>query len=116
MPVESSRLSIHALVGRRIREERKSRRLTQAQLASAAGIDTSHLSRIENDRTQIGLNALQRIADALGLPIAALFKGIAPRKTAERGLDRAVSSILRDAAPRKRGLILRVLKTLAKKD
>jgi transcriptional regulator with XRE-family HTH domain len=107
---------IHALVGRRIREERKARRLTQAQLASAAGIDTSHLSRIENDRTQIGLNALQRIADALGVPVAELFRGIPVRKPADPKLDRAVSALLRDAPPRKRGMILRVLKTLVKDD
>lgn len=114
--MESPRLSIHALVGRRIREERKARRLTQGQLASAAAIDTSHLSRIENNRTQIGLNALQRIADALSLPIAELFKGIPSRKPVEHGLDRAVSAVLRDAPPRKRGMILRVLKSLVKGD
>lgn len=112
--MESSRPSIHALVGRRIREERKARRLTQGQLASAAAIDTSHLSRIENNRTQIGLNSLERIADALGLPVAELFRGIPQRKPADHGLDRAVSAVLRDVPPRKRGMILSVLKTLVK--
>ncbi len=112
--VTNPRPSIHALVGRRIKEERKARRLTQGQLAAAAGIDTSHLSRIENARTQIALNALQRISDALGLPVADLFKGIAPRRTPEPGLDHAVSALLRDAPPRKRGMILRVLKSIVK--
>lgn len=114
--MKDSRPNIHALVGRRIREERKARRLTQGQLASAAAIDTSHLSRIENNRTQIGLNTLERIADALGLPVAELFRGIPPRKPADYGLDRAVSSILKDAPPRKRGMILRVLKSIVKDD
>lgn len=112
--MKDSRPNIHALVGRRIREERKARRLTQGQLASSAAIDTSHLSRIENNRTQIGLNALERIADALRLPVAELLRDIPPRKSADYAPDLAVSSILRDAPPRKREMILRVLKSIVK--
>lgn len=63
-PVENRGPSIHALVGRRIREECNARRLTQGQLAAAAAIETSHLSRIENNQGDFLSRSLKRQSSA----------------------------------------------------
>ncbi len=56
-------------VGQRIREIRKSRNLTQRELADRVGINFTYLSRVENDRLDDEQTpreeTLQRIAKAL---------------------------------------------------
>ena len=56
-------------VGQRIRESRKSRNLTQRELADRVGINFTYLSRVENDRLDDEQTpreeTLQRIAKAL---------------------------------------------------
>ena len=56
-------------VGQRIREIRKSRNLTQRELADRVGINFTYLSRVENDRLDDEqtprAETLQRIAKAL---------------------------------------------------
>ena len=56
-------------IGQRIREIRKSRNLTQRELADRVGINFTYLSRVENDRLDDEQTpreeTLQRIAKAL---------------------------------------------------
>ncbi|MCA9009793.1 MAG: helix-turn-helix transcriptional regulator, partial [Planctomycetaceae bacterium] len=56
-------------IGQRIREIRKSRNLTQRELAERVGINFTYLSRVENDRLDDEQTpreeTLQRIANAL---------------------------------------------------
>jgi transcriptional regulator with XRE-family HTH domain len=49
------------LVGQKIRQIRKSRHLTQAELASRIGVTQSDLSRMENGEYKVGLDTLFRI-------------------------------------------------------
>lgn len=58
----SNRLKI---IGSRIRESRKKQNLLQIDLAVMVGIDRAYLSEIENGRTNISINLLYAIADAL---------------------------------------------------
>ena len=53
-------------MGARIAELRKENGLTQSQLAFAAGLKQHHISRIEQGSYSVGLDTLQKIADALG--------------------------------------------------
>ena len=57
------------LVGERIRKHRKSRKLTQEQLAETIGdpFSAKILSRYENGETQMGINTYFEIAKALGV-------------------------------------------------
>ncbi len=58
----SNRLKI---IGSRIRESRKKQNLLQIDLAVMVGIDRAYLSEIENGRTNVSINLLYAIADAL---------------------------------------------------
>jgi len=49
------------LVGQKIRQIRKSRRLTQADLAARIGVTQSDLSRMESGEYKVGLDTLFRI-------------------------------------------------------
>ncbi|MEM8848846.1 MAG: short-chain fatty acyl-CoA regulator family protein [Pseudomonadota bacterium] len=58
--------------GARIRERRLGAKVAQAALAREAGISPSYLNLIEHDRRPIGGALLNRIADILAVPLAAL--------------------------------------------
>ena len=106
---------LFALLGRRVREERKTRGLTQQQLADAVGMDAGHLSRVEHGKAVPSINAVKKIADALGLPIAKLFADIPLRKAPEdRGWAGKLGAMVREVPPRRREKILRILKTIVK--
>ncbi|MCP5086601.1 MAG: DUF2083 domain-containing protein [Rhodobacteraceae bacterium] len=61
-----------SLVGTRIRERRRNRRMTQTALAAAAGISPSYLNLIEHNRRGIAGRTLQAIAAELDTDVAAL--------------------------------------------
>ena len=60
------------LLGTRIREMRKKRRLTQVMLAETSGIPQSHMSSIERGAMLPNLVTLIRLAAALNCKVSAL--------------------------------------------
>ena len=56
-------------IGRRLRELREQRSLTQQEMAVKAGVPRTYISRIENARLLPGPLMLRRIADALAVEI-----------------------------------------------
>jgi transcriptional regulator with XRE-family HTH domain len=55
-------------VGRRIAQLRNDRGMSQQVLADLAGIERSHLARLELGEREAGLRMLEKIADAFGIP------------------------------------------------
>lgn len=51
-----------------IRAVREARGLGLRRVAADAGIDPAHLSRVERGRAHLSVDALHRLAQALGLP------------------------------------------------
>ena len=62
----SNRLQI---IGSNIRDFRKKQNMLQVDLAIMVGIDRAYLSEIENGKTNVSINLLYAIADALNEPI-----------------------------------------------
>ena len=60
-------------IGRKLRELREERHLTQQEMAGRAGVPRTYISRIENARLLPGPVMLQRIADALSVAILDLL-------------------------------------------
>lgn len=61
------------LVGKRIREIRKDRGLTQEELGERVNFHYSYIGRIERGEKNISLVNLGKIADALGVGVHQLF-------------------------------------------
>ena len=64
------------LTGTRIRERRMLKGLRQAEVARMAGISGPYLNLIEHNRRRIGGALLNRIAEALDVPISFFFEGL----------------------------------------
>jgi transcriptional regulator with XRE-family HTH domain len=61
-------------VGQRIRQLRQEKKWSQEYLADEAGVHRTYMWGIEQGRRNPSLRHLTRIADALTVPLAALFK------------------------------------------
>lgn len=61
-------------VGHRIRELRNAKGWSQRMLADHAQIEYAHLARLELGQREPGVIILQKIADALGVPVWELLR------------------------------------------
>jgi transcriptional regulator with XRE-family HTH domain len=68
-------------VGKRIREVRKSRGMTQDQLATATRLSKSFISEVESDARNASSKNLLNIANALGASLEYLLRGVSPSAT-----------------------------------
>ena len=57
-----------------VKQLREQRRLTQTQLAEMAGLQQSHISKIEKQNDGTTIRVFQQIADALRLKLSDLFQ------------------------------------------
>jgi transcriptional regulator with XRE-family HTH domain len=60
---------IQVIVGATIRKLRRKRGLTQVAFAERAGLDRTHVYRIESGRQSMTLRTLKTIADTLGVRV-----------------------------------------------
>lgn len=60
-------------IGKRIKNLRKSGRLTQNRLAEKAGFDYRHYQDIEAGKVNVGVGSLQKIAKGLSVPLCYLL-------------------------------------------
>ena len=65
---------IRARFGRRIRELREARGLSQEQLATRAGLHRTYVSSTERGERNVALVNIGRLAEALGVDICDLFQ------------------------------------------
>lgn len=62
------------IVQENIRFYRKRRQMMQNELAEAADLSVSYISQIESGRKEIGMGGLERIAEALEIPVILLLE------------------------------------------
>jgi len=68
--------SVLARFGNRVRELRKKKGLSQEGLALESGLDRSYVGGVERGERNISLENIRKLADALGLSVSTLTKGI----------------------------------------
>ena len=79
------------LVGRKIRQLRKERNLTQTELSARIGIQQSDLSRMEKGEYRVSLDTLFRILSEFQIGVAEFFDEMARESMSDRDL-----SLIRD--------------------
>jgi transcriptional regulator with XRE-family HTH domain len=62
--------------GRRIAEVRKSKRVTQSELAERVNMSVVTIAYIETGKRWVRLSTLDKIAKSLGVPISELLTGL----------------------------------------
>lgn len=108
------------MIGQAIRKARLERGITLEALALAAGTDAANLSRIERGKQGYSPDRIERIADALELPLSTLYQRAEQETAAPRGapagdpLD-AFRKWLNRLSPENRGLALEFVKMLSRR-
>jgi transcriptional regulator with XRE-family HTH domain len=67
---------LEEIIALRVREYRNAKRISLAELARRTGMSKAMLSKIENAQTSCSLSTLSKLAEALSVPVTALFRGV----------------------------------------
>lgn len=69
-------MDIKEKLGRRIRELRDKKGLSQEKFADLCGLDRTYIAGIEKGRRNVSLINIEKIARAFGLSLSQLFKNL----------------------------------------
>ncbi|MCD6336412.1 MAG: helix-turn-helix transcriptional regulator [Candidatus Latescibacteria bacterium] len=101
-------------IGKKIRELRKSKELTQERLAEKADLHPTYVGSIERGEVNVSINTLQKTADALEVTIETLFPfDLRKEPTTETELlTSQILGLVRSEPPHIQKVLLNVLKSL----
>lgn len=94
-------------VGNRIRQARKEKGLSQADLAEKLSISNSHISDIENGKTKLGLDIFMGITEALQVSADWLLQTDIPNVNAI--LDNEIVKLLDGCSPAEKQSIIKMI-------
>ena len=108
----TSRLLVQ--IGRKVRDLRKARGLTQEVLAEQADLHVVYVGEIERGEANVSVGVLERIAKALGVRVVALFPYNPPQMatTQSEVLADEIQDMILSQPPRTKRILLATLRTL----
>lgn len=95
-------------VGRRIKEARQTKGLTQEQLAERAGVSPTYISVIERGLKSPQLDTFVPVCNALEVSADALLMDVVD--AAATAQSNEIAELLRDQPPKKQRCLIRMLK------
>lgn len=98
------------VIGKRIREVRTSKGITQEYVANAADVNTSHISNIENNRVKVSLSTLVSIGNALEVTVDYLLAS--EYNDSASALDKEILLELQNCDSHTKERILKIIKVL----
>lgn len=96
-------------IGKKIREVRISKGLTQEFLASAADVNPSHISNIENNRVKISLTTLINVCNAMEVTVDYILSG---EYITSSALERSILRELQKCDEASKERILKIIQVL----
>ena len=98
------------LIGKRIKEERLKKELSQIQLAELMDISVAYLSRIEIGKTEVSLKRLMEICNILGIASSKILEGSISDES--NYLNKEFKEILSECDTKKKNLIYNMSKLI----
>ena len=87
------------LLGKRIHDLRAAKHWSQEEFAHVSGFHRTYIGQIERGEKNMSFDNLAKVADSLGVTMAALLEGIeAPDATAQRATPSKSGALLKGAA------------------
>ena len=99
-----------ALIGRRIKEVRCEKHLTQEFLANATNVNVSHISNVETNKVKVSLTLLVGICNALDVTMDYLLEN--EYHTPNSTLEKELINTMKDMPKDKLETLLRIAKVL----
>lgn len=97
-------------IGKKLRELRLSLEYTQEYVANRVGVNTSHISNIENNRVKISLTTLVNICNVLHITVDYVLSSEYP--TENSAIDNEILKELKACNNNKKEKILKIIKIL----
>lgn len=104
-------MNAQQLFGKRIKELRKKRNLTQEQLAERLGIFQKQIGNIETGTTFTTMTNIEKLASILGVEVSELFE-YNHQKTRNE-LIKEIDKVVKEASDEKLKIIYKVIKDIA---
>jgi transcriptional regulator with XRE-family HTH domain len=82
------------IVGKRIRDIRKEKKISQEKLAELASLTTSYISKVETGKVNASLFSYYQIAEALNMPLSTLVMTV---NTAEKKTEAELAELFNQA-------------------
>lgn len=97
-------------IGKRIKNTRTQRHMTQEVLAEMTGVNVSHISNIETDKVKVSLTLLVAICNALGVTVDHILGS--EYHIPASGVETELLNTLKDMDAPKKEQLLRIAKVL----
>ncbi len=99
-----------SIIGKRLKEARKKKGLTQEQLVEKMGVSIAYLSKVETGKIHINLERLSQICGLLEISEGEILNGVA--NYSEKYLQDEFYELLRNCSPKKQKLAYRILQVI----
>ena len=103
-----------SIIGKRIKQIRKKKGLTQDQLSEKMGVSIAYLSKVETGKIHINLERLSQICNFLEVTEGEILNGVASHS--ERYLGSEFNELLRKCSPQEQKLIYRIVQVILEKN
>ena len=102
------------IIGKRLKDARKKKNLTQEQLVEKLGVSIAYLSKIETGKIHINLERLSQICEILDVTEGEILNGVS--KNSNKYLYPEFSEILKKCSPQKQKLAYKIILSIYEED
>ncbi len=100
----------YELIGKRIRDVREKKCISQAKLAELSDLSNSYINRIEKAKKKPSLNSVISIVNALGITVDELLYGNQTFKPTEYQSE--IASVISDCSSREKRILYETVKSI----
>ena len=100
-----------SIIGRRLKEARKKKGLTQEQLAEKMGVSIAYLSKVETGKIHINLERLSEICGILGVTEGEILNGVS--NNSDTYLHSEFCELLTKCSSKEQKLAFKILQILS---
>ena len=104
----------YTIIGQRLKIARKSKKMTQEELAEKLDVSIAFLSRIERGNSQVNLKRLVQICEILEVSPGEILNGVSSKSS--QYLDSEFASLLKDCSSEQQKLIYDIARVVARKE
>lgn len=101
-----------SIIGKRLKEARKKKGLTQEQLSEKMGVSIAYLSKVETGKIHINLERLSEICSILDVTEGEILNGVSNHS--EKYLHSEFNELLRKCSPKNKKLAYQILQVISK--
>lgn len=102
------------IIGKRIKNARKTKGFTQERLVEKMGVSIAYLSKVETGRIHINLERLSQICNILDITEGEILNGVS--NNSSKYLNSEFNELLQNCSSKKQKLIYDIAKVIANQD